>query len=1162
MTRLLLAVIVALGALLVLGRLGAGRGDRPEAAAMPEGRPRLFYVLQPGGRLALALAPDVERVKLVALRQLPPASPVEPGARYPFGLVSVLLDHDGREVWRTPAWFESRITRAGQDGPGAASLSRAWLPSGEGLLTDERVIELDLSPLAGAGGELVLEAVAGAVDPVLVRPYRRVLAEKAAGGLFGGAGSEERRRERLAERAGSTLFSELDPREQQALSRFHWRRMAARGARGRDYLATRVILAGYEDGQAGPAAPGSPAGPGIHALRPGRAVALNLAGPAQVLVEVERTGDAGPASAQVVAVSLRGEVERSRLLLGAAARAQTVQAVAAGDIVSLVVANDGQEGLSARVLADDVDGLLQGGTTAVFDHRIGRYLLLPDARVSAMYRTLDAVHAVEYELRGGDGDRVRVEARSVGGLGADLRLEILDGGGEVLSHGRLPCPEGLAAFETARNGGAEEPAGIEAQAELWVGERARRLRLWADRPVDVAVSVPLHDPATDARDQSWAEAPSGARLRFDPGASRRWTHVLPVGAEDLAEAGRQTSLVGQVRFEPTAADLPADLARALGWPVPSPRATEVAWLPEGAPPQGRLLEPWTPEDGAIVPWPAGAWTLLPRERQLALARPAGGSGGEDPRLRLWLDGRDLPVPDATLWSDGRTLARVPLGASAVETTVGPLHGGTPSIRLDSSAASLMALVDWPPARQGDAPGLYRQRTVFRLLRGSPLRARIPVGADGETVLYVLAYREAAPGDAAPSRVAVRVDGGRPAGVPFRRTTPLEVAGPLVAAAGDGGFLADRSGSRLVRAEPIRVPLGDDLGGGLADVTVRLDEGKGLWVRLVASGPDPRRRDAGDQWIERAGPGPDGLTLADPFVHVDSLSEVVRAELADPRGSFRDAPREALDRTRDLGRLLLDVARRGEIAALVPAAEDARALGFDLGFVAAGDGRFLVLRGADAADGRGLLLLRLGAAGGQVLLQAPHAISDIGTEELAARLMERGGAIALQVNSRHRDVAAGPDQAPADLAHRDDTWFFALAQGMLDGLDRPLLAQLHGFGCETVKRPGTDLVLSGGALPCGPCLGALEETAGDLLPWVGVALYPRDVDVLGALTNAQGQAVGGLGRGAFVHLEMSRDLRERLLGDDDALAGLSRAIAAAAEAVGDAEGTQGGEPGDP
>lgn len=1136
MRRLLLAVIVSLGALLLIARLAGDGGDRREQTeTMPEGKPRLFYELEPEDRLSLALAPEVERVKLIVLRQLPPGTGGGPEARYTYGLTATLLDARGQEVWRTPVWFESRVTWSEPVGPGETPLARAWLPSGEGVLTDERVIELDLSPVRGAGGELVLEAAAGAHDPVLVRPYRRAPGEEDAGGLFRWPVVEERHRQRLAERAGSTLFSELDPSEQEALSRFRWQRMEASGARGRDYVAARVILTGYRRDEAERPAPGTPGGPGVHALEPGQAVAFNLRGPARLELLVEPEGRAGGASAQVVTVSQGGRVTRSALQLDGVPRAGSEQSLTEGEVVSLALVNDGSARLSARVLADGVEGLLFGRTSAVFDASAGRYLLIPDTRVSAMYRTTGRARPVEYELRGEADDRIRVEARSVDGAGAGLQLELLDGRGEVLSTGRLDCPAGRVAWEETRG---EGPAGVPARVELWVGE-ARRLRLWSDRPVDVSVSVPLaSDFAPGRPDPTYALELTDARLRSEPLAWRRWGRILPEGVRELREAGRQIDLVGQVRIEPTAAEQPADLAALLGWPSPTARAREVAWLPEGAPPGHRLLERWTRRAG---PWPAGAWTQLPPGRPIRLQRPTGGAG-DDLRLRLWLDEREPAAADATLWADDRRLARLPVGASAVETTVGPLPAGEPSIRLDTDSDGLTALVDWPPARRGQATGLYRQRTVFRLERGS-LRATLPVGEDGRTVLYVLAYRE--PGQRL-GRVAVRVEGDRPVGVPFERTTPVELSGPLVAAGGEAGFLADRAGARLVPVEPIRIPLGDDLGRGRAEVVVRRLDGEGpLWVRLVASGPEAAEPDGGDQWIEKGGAR---LAGADPFVPTESLVELVQAELSDPRGPFLDAPTEALERARELGWQLLDVARRGEPAALGPAAEEARALGFELSPVEVGDQRFLVLRGADAAEGRGLLLLRFGGTASQVLLQAPHAVSDLGTGELAARLMEGGDALALQLNTRHRRAADGP---AADLAHRDDTWFQALTLGLLDGLERPLLAQLHGFGCETVDQPGIDLVVSGGVAPDEACVDAFVGATGELLPGGGVAVYPRDIDVLGALTNVQGQAVAALDRGAFLHLEMSRDLRERLRADDDALGHLLSALDVAAAALDEA-----------
>ena len=297
----------------------------------------------------------------------------------------------------------------------------------------------------------------------------------------------------------------------------------------------------------------------------------------------------------------------------------------------------------------------------------------------------------------------------------------------------------------------------------------------------------------------------------------------------------------------------------------------------------------------------------------------------------------------------------------------------------------------------------------------------------------------------------------------------------------------------------------------------------------------------------AGEEPVDPATFEPGLDIPAL---VRAAQSNPHGEYVPAPEAGRQRARTLARDLVMAAVAGDTGFLDPGAREAAALGFELVAVEVAGERIAVLRDAKG-DGRGLLLVRHGAVARPLVLQAPHSFFDIGTGQLAAEIMARSDLRALQVNTRHRNTAAGdePGRPPlTDLAHRTDSWFHALTLGVLDGLERPLLVQLHGFGRQTVEDPAVDVVASCGATDHPAVLDALVDTLVSGLPQVGVARFPGDISVLGGTTNVQGTAAAGRTDAAFLHLELSPEARKLMLDSEPAQAALAASIVEAAAAL--------------
>jgi len=202
-------------------------------------------------------------------------------------------------------------------------------------------------------------------------------------------------------------------------------------------------------------------------------------------------------------------------------------------------------------------------------------------------------------------------------------------------------------------------------------------------------------------------------------------------------------------------------------------------------------------------------------------------------------------------------------------------------------------------------------------------------------------------------------------------------------------------------------------------------------------------------------------------------------------------------------------------------------------------------------GRGVYVIALGAAPRELLIQIPHSFSDVYTLPLGRELFEASGARAIAFSTLHRRGVAGygdndnrvPPQGHADVAHDPESTFqsFTLAWG---ATQRPqaLAVQLHGFADHRVD---ADIVVSAGTKTPAPAWAvAVRDALQQMMPGRVIAVYPNDVDDLGATKNAQGRALRAV-KQRFLHVEMSGSLRESLRrrnGDRGRyIAGLAKAL---------------------
>jgi len=215
--------------------------------------------------------------------------------------------------------------------------------------------------------------------------------------------------------------------------------------------------------------------------------------------------------------------------------------------------------------------------------------------------------------------------------------------------------------------------------------------------------------------------------------------------------------------------------------------------------------------------------------------------------------------------------------------------------------------------------------------------------------------------------------------------------------------------------------------------------------------------------------------------------------------------------------------------------DWAALDFEFREVATSDeSLWLLTEPSGKSSGRGWYLFRTNCQS-SIALETPHPRNDKHTGIIALRLFLAGQTrvFAASTITRHR----------ADVAHLDNTFFQAFTRAFAETCPTGLVVQLHGF--DTRNHPDTEagIIASAGTHSPEPWLTDLVQQLNKATS-LRVLAYPRDTRRLGATRNTQGRALRQTSTCRFLHLELSRKLRDRLTHDEE----LRRAILISVSAI--------------
>lgn len=181
-------------------------------------------------------------------------------------------------------------------------------------------------------------------------------------------------------------------------------------------------------------------------------------------------------------------------------------------------------------------------------------------------------------------------------------------------------------------------------------------------------------------------------------------------------------------------------------------------------------------------------------------------------------------------------------------------------------------------------------------------------------------------------------------------------------------------------------------------------------------------------------------------------------------------------------------------------------------------------------GQGLFMLRQTNDAKPWLIQAPHADTDLYTGKIASRLYIDGNFRAGQWNTVPRHIKIKGEISKADQAHLAQSYWQEFTRIFAEQHPEGLILQLHGFSQKNRKTEAgvsSDMILSSGTKYPPKWLRQTAVCLKTSLNAV-VRVYPYEVKELGGTTNAQGQLLRSMGHSGFLHLEMSKTMRSRLL----------------------------------
>lgn len=223
-------------------------------------------------------------------------------------------------------------------------------------------------------------------------------------------------------------------------------------------------------------------------------------------------------------------------------------------------------------------------------------------------------------------------------------------------------------------------------------------------------------------------------------------------------------------------------------------------------------------------------------------------------------------------------------------------------------------------------------------------------------------------------------------------------------------------------------------------------------------------------------------------------------------------------------------RSGEGRAFARAGEELSESGYGLIRCRLDDLELAVLRPSGDHAGAGIFLFRTGSLPMEAFLQAPHAMIDRRTEQIAQEVFRRHPFRGVFLSDWTRLDDSTFEGSDWDVTRQPSSLLHLLTLALSEIERGSVWIQIHGFNPTAVGLKEVDLVLSPGWSQKGMVLPARFERFSDRLKGVfspgRVRVFPKETRLLGGVNNLQALALHESGRD-FIQIELSTPFREGL-----------------------------------
>ena len=163
------------------------------------------------------------------------------------------------------------------------------------------------------------------------------------------------------------------------------------------------------------------------------------------------------------------------------------------------------------------------------------------------------------------------------------------------------------------------------------------------------------------------------------------------------------------------------------------------------------------------------------------------------------------------------------------------------------------------------------------------------------------------------------------------------------------------------------------------------------------------------------------------------------------------------------------------------------------------------------------------------LQMPHSKKDLYTGVIGLSMFIEGNFVAAAWNSVPRYYSYGNKTVLADLADFSKSYFIAFSNAFARSHNEEFIIQLHGFSTKKRKTQigeKSSFIISSGTMNQNHRLSQLDRCLEKRFSVIS-SIYPFEINELGGTKNEIGIALRKMGHAGFLHIEISKTMRNNL-----------------------------------